>query len=174
MTLQGCLLLIQPRSPLVTLRSFQTMCLATWKLLSLIPLTLSHFTVASPPSHLTEQPSHSRLQRRSGQIPTWNNIPGGGQEMGTDELERSAQLIKLNQFAAVIPGDSPSPSRPMINDPLSLSEKPITLSTYQQKSPLRIVSNSGVCETRPGVKTYSGYIPINQNQSMFFWLFEAR
>lgn len=38
----------------------------------------------------------------------------------------------------------------------------------------RFLENSGVCETTPGVKTYSGYIEIGKNQSMFFWFFEAR
>lgn len=42
------------------------------------------------------------------------------------------------------------------------------------KPRLRYVRDSGICETRKGVKTYSGYIPNDRNQSMFFWLFEAR
>ncbi|EGG07771.1 carboxypeptidase S1 [Melampsora larici-populina 98AG31] len=39
---------------------------------------------------------------------------------------------------------------------------------------LRYVQDSGMCETRKGMKTYSGYIQNDRNQSMFFWLFEAR
>ncbi|KAG0145712.1 hypothetical protein CROQUDRAFT_45412 [Cronartium quercuum f. sp. fusiforme G11] len=38
----------------------------------------------------------------------------------------------------------------------------------------RFLKNSGVCETTPGVKTYSGYVQIGTNQSTFFWFFEAR
>jgi hypothetical protein len=31
-----------------------------------------------------------------------------------------------------------------------------------------------LCETVPGVKTYSGYIDIADDKHMFFWFFEAR
>ncbi|KAF8848062.1 alpha/beta-hydrolase [Acephala macrosclerotiorum] len=36
------------------------------------------------------------------------------------------------------------------------------------------VTNSGVCETTPGVNQYSGYFSVGQNMSMWFWFFEAR
>jgi len=39
---------------------------------------------------------------------------------------------------------------------------------------LRYVQNSGVCETTPGVNQVSGYVDVGQNQSMWFWFFEAR
>lgn len=39
---------------------------------------------------------------------------------------------------------------------------------------LDYVTNSGVCETTPGVNQYSGYISIGKNMSMWFWFFEAR
>jgi len=32
----------------------------------------------------------------------------------------------------------------------------------------------GVCETTPGVNSYSGYIDLDANTHMFFWFFEAR
>ena len=32
----------------------------------------------------------------------------------------------------------------------------------------------GVCETTPGVNSYSGYISLNESTNMFFWFFEAR
>ena len=32
----------------------------------------------------------------------------------------------------------------------------------------------GVCETTPGVNSYSGYISLNATTNMFFWFFEAR
>ncbi|KAI7940842.1 hypothetical protein MJO28_013127 [Puccinia striiformis f. sp. tritici] len=38
----------------------------------------------------------------------------------------------------------------------------------------RLIADSNICETTPGVHTYSGYINISQNHSMFFWFFEAR
>lgn len=41
-------------------------------------------------------------------------------------------------------------------------------------SSIAFVENSGVCETTPGVNTYSGYLSVGANMSMFFWFFEAR
>ncbi|OJD20220.1 hypothetical protein ACJ73_08447, partial [Blastomyces percursus] len=35
-------------------------------------------------------------------------------------------------------------------------------------------SNDGVCETTPGVKSYSGYVDLDEHSHMFFWFFEAR
>ena len=32
----------------------------------------------------------------------------------------------------------------------------------------------GVCETSPGVDSYSGYISLNESYNMFFYFFEAR
>ncbi|WPH04138.1 Carboxypeptidase S1-like B [Acrodontium crateriforme] len=32
----------------------------------------------------------------------------------------------------------------------------------------------GICELTPGVKSYSGYVDIEQDQHSFFWFFEAR
>ncbi|KAA1096504.1 hypothetical protein PGT21_018671 [Puccinia graminis f. sp. tritici] len=42
------------------------------------------------------------------------------------------------------------------------------------KGSYRYMVDSRVCETTPGVKSYSGYIDTGNNQSMFFWFFEAR
>ena len=41
-------------------------------------------------------------------------------------------------------------------------------------SRMDIVTNSGVCETTPGVRQYSGYFSVGQGMNMFFWFFEAR
>lgn len=32
----------------------------------------------------------------------------------------------------------------------------------------------GICELTPGVKSYSGYVDIEEHQHIFFWFFEAR
>ncbi|RDL36031.1 Carboxypeptidase [Venustampulla echinocandica] len=39
---------------------------------------------------------------------------------------------------------------------------------------LDFVANSGICETTPGVKQYSGYVSVGTNQNIWFWFFEAR
>ncbi|KAK7701937.1 hypothetical protein SLS64_010071 [Diaporthe eres] len=53
----------------------------------------------------------------------------------------------------------------------------ITYSVYEHaatNTTLEIVEDSGICETTPGVKTYSGYLSVGTNMSMWFWFFEAR
>lgn len=53
----------------------------------------------------------------------------------------------------------------------------ITYSVYEHtatNATLDIVEDSGICETTPGVKTYSGYLSVGTNMSMWFWFFEAR
>ncbi|KAH8884122.1 carboxypeptidase S1 [Thozetella sp. PMI_491] len=37
-----------------------------------------------------------------------------------------------------------------------------------------IVENSGICETTPGVKQYSGYLSVGEDMHMWFWFFAAR
>ncbi|RKU44280.1 hypothetical protein DL546_001629 [Coniochaeta pulveracea] len=39
---------------------------------------------------------------------------------------------------------------------------------------LQFVTNSGICETTPGVNQYSGYLTVGTNMNMWFWFFESR
>lgn len=34
---------------------------------------------------------------------------------------------------------------------------------------IEFVNNSGICETTPGVKQYSGYLSVGTNMNMWFW-----
>lgn len=42
--------------------------------------------------------------------------------------------------------------------------------TIRYKEP----GKAGVCETTPGVNSYSGYVDLDEETHMFFWFFEAR
>lgn len=42
--------------------------------------------------------------------------------------------------------------------------------TIRYKEP----GKEGVCETTPGVNSYSGYVDLDEDTHMFFWFFEAR
>lgn len=42
--------------------------------------------------------------------------------------------------------------------------------TIRYKKP----GEDGVCETTPGVNSYSGYVDLDADTHMFFWFFEAR
>ncbi|KAH8652102.1 carboxypeptidase 2 [Xylariales sp. PMI_506] len=42
--------------------------------------------------------------------------------------------------------------------------------TIRYKEP----GKAGICETTPGVNSYSGYVDLDANTHMFFWFFEAR
>lgn len=53
----------------------------------------------------------------------------------------------------------------------------VTYNVFEHRdtnSTLSFVQDSGICETTPGVTTYSGYLSIGTNMSMWFWFFEAR
>src|SRR3569833_1952705 len=39
---------------------------------------------------------------------------------------------------------------------------------------MSVVTNSGICETTPGVTQYSGYLSVGSNMNMWFWFFAAR
>lgn len=34
---------------------------------------------------------------------------------------------------------------------------------------IEFVENSGICEMTPGVKQYSGYLSVGEDQDMWFW-----
>ncbi|KAF8273258.1 putative carboxypeptidase S1 [Lactarius quietus] len=56
-------------------------------------------------------------------------------------------------------------------------KREVNLTAFEHEatgSKLSYVTNSGVCETTPGVNQYSGYLTVGNNMSMWFWLFEAR
>jgi len=36
---------------------------------------------------------------------------------------------------------------------------------------MELVTNSGICETTPGVNQYSGYLSVGTNMNMWFWLY---
>lgn len=53
----------------------------------------------------------------------------------------------------------------------------VTYNVFEHRdtnSTLSFVQDSGICETTPGVTTYSGYLSVGTNMSMWFWFFEAR
>jgi carboxypeptidase C (cathepsin A) len=39
---------------------------------------------------------------------------------------------------------------------------------------MEFVTDSGICETTPGVKQHSGYLDVGEDLRMWFWFFEAR
>ncbi|CAK5282267.1 unnamed protein product [Mycena citricolor] len=55
--------------------------------------------------------------------------------------------------------------------PLELNEN---LSPLVTPGALRVVENSGVCETTPGVYQASGYGDLSATESIFFWYFSSR
>ncbi|CDO70247.1 hypothetical protein BN946_scf184942.g47 [Trametes cinnabarina] len=82
----------------------------------------------------------------AGQVPVYNGVVGGI----PDSITR-AQL-KSSVFAATNGG--------------------ATIQTRPGK--LRVVENSGVCESTPGVYQASGYGDLTDNESLWFWFFAAR
>ncbi|KZF19851.1 putative carboxypeptidase S1 [Xylona heveae TC161] len=68
-----------------------------------------------------------------------------------------------------------------INLPLSARQLPANITDYKTiKSPTGVTirykepGKAGVCETTPGVNSYSGYVDLADDIHTFFWFFEAR
>jgi len=83
-------------------------------------------------------------------------------------LQALAFLFALFDFAVASPTQFPrqAPAEP---DGVTTITSPRG-STIRYKQP----GQDGVCETTPGVNSYSGYISLNETTNMFFWFFEAR
>ncbi|KAI0326943.1 serine carboxypeptidase [Cubamyces sp. BRFM 1775] len=65
------------------------------------------------------------------------------------------------------------PNLPVLGEPASeISRAGVARGIFPGK--LRIVENSGVCETTPGVYQASGYADLDKDNSLWFWFFEAR
>nr|GAT47487.1 carboxypeptidase s1 [Mycena chlorophos] len=58
--------------------------------------------------------------------------------------------------------------------PAPIVEKTSTKPLVTTPGALRVVENSGVCETTPGVFQASGYGDLTSTESIFFWYFNAR
>lgn len=71
-------------------------------------------------------------------------------------------------FASPLPSDSTS------QDKRSLVERDgVTYNVFEHKATgakMEFITNSGICETTPGVNQYSGYLSVGPNENMWFWL----
>lgn len=71
-------------------------------------------------------------------------------------------------FASPLPNDSTS------QDKRSLVERDgVTYNVFEHRATgakMEFVTNSGICETTPGVNQYSGYLSVGPNENMWFWL----
>jgi carboxypeptidase C (cathepsin A) len=64
----------------------------------------------------------------------------------------------------------PFASSQFVSPPSDLTE---TQGFYNQTVRYKQVPE-GICELTPGVKSYSGYVDVTPEQSVFWWFFEAR
>ncbi|KAI0768574.1 alpha/beta-hydrolase [Trametes elegans] len=83
----------------------------------------------------------------AGQVPVYDGVVGGVPDQATRAQLNSAVLAATTDDTAAV---NTTPGK------------------------LRVVENSGVCETTPGVYQASGYGDLTANQSLWFWFFEAR
>jgi hypothetical protein len=64
-----------------------------------------------------------------------------------------------------------SPTTP----PEDLPVDPTGVNTIYSPGGIQIrYKEPGICETTPGVHSYSGYVDLDDNTHIFFWFFEAR
>ncbi|KAH8102234.1 serine carboxypeptidase [Cristinia sonorae] len=77
------------------------------------------------------------------------------------------QIPAVNGVIGDVPTDAPlNESHEFLSD----AGKPAATTPGK----LRVVENSGVCETTPGVYQASGYGDLTSNESIWFWFFAAR
>ncbi|KAI0662545.1 serine carboxypeptidase [Cubamyces menziesii] len=82
----------------------------------------------------------------AGQVPTYNSVIGGRPDPATRARIKSGVLAATDGSAGV----TTTPGK------------------------LRVVENSGVCETTPGVYQASGYGDLTDTESLWFWFFASR
>lgn len=89
-----------------------------------------------------------------------------------------AKLVKLLTIgAAVVSAVPTSGVHPLLKRSAYTAEDGVEHTVIVDKTTnakLDFVTNSGVCETTPGVNQYSGYLSVGNGLNMFFWFFEAR
>ncbi|KAF7593866.1 hypothetical protein BBP40_010677 [Aspergillus hancockii] len=82
-------------------------------------------------------------------------------------------LLSLATASWALPESIPAPvgRRQLPKDPTGVQTLQTANNvTIRYKEP----GKEGVCETTPGVKSYSGYVDISPESHTFFWFFEAR
>lgn len=83
-------------------------------------------------------------------------------------------------LSASLPLASASSLPPHIEELLKkgLPAEPTDVKTIKSPGGVQIrykePGKQGVCETTPGVNSYSGYVDLDDETHMFFWFFEAR
>lgn len=89
---------------------------------------------------------------------------------------RASQLLSLLPLAAA--GWASPAGRPSSLLGRQLPEDPTGVKSIQTPNNVTIrykePGKDGVCETTPGVKSYSGYVDLSPDSHTFFWFFEAR
>lgn len=87
-------------------------------------------------------------------------------------------LFSIATWAAISSTLLPLASGSSRHDARQAPAKPSGVKTITSPNGVRIrykePGKSGVCETTPGVNSYSGYVDLNATTHMFFWFFEAR
>ncbi|KAK8062747.1 peptidase S10- serine carboxypeptidase [Apiospora hydei] len=85
-------------------------------------------------------------------------------------------LLSLPLIPNVAAESLPHPIEQLLRRQLPASPKGVKTITTPNNVTVRYKEPGleGVCETTPGVKSYSGYVDLDEHTHMFFWFFEAR
>jgi carboxypeptidase C (cathepsin A) len=86
-------------------------------------------------------------------------------------------FVLLAGAVAALAAPAAEPAHPHLQRSSYVTEEGIKHTVVKDRMTnvtLNYVSNSGVCETTPGVNQYSGYLDVGNGLHMFFWFFEAR
>ncbi|KAJ7932827.1 serine carboxypeptidase [Mycena leptocephala] len=96
--------------------------------------------------------SYALAGKSAGQIPIRNGVVGGVGAKKSTTLPTSTPTSTPTKTTTSIPTSTPTTT----------------------PGALRVVENSGICETTPGVFQASGYGDLTSTESIFFWYFAAR
>ncbi|KAK7911776.1 hypothetical protein PG985_014257 [Apiospora marii] len=92
-------------------------------------------------------------------------------------LRAAASLLLLLPLVPNVAAEPlPRPIEQLLRRQLPASPKGVKTITTPNNVTVRYKEpgSEGVCETTPGVKSYSGYVDLDESTHMFFWFFEAR
>jgi carboxypeptidase C (cathepsin A) len=91
-------------------------------------------------------------------------------------IEYLLAIAALPAFASAAPAQGDGPEH-LESKRSSYTDNGVQHTVFEHEATgakIDFVTNSGICETTPGVNQYSGYLSVGSNENMWFWFFEAR
>ncbi|KAI1370173.1 peptidase [Hypoxylon crocopeplum] len=92
---------------------------------------------------------------------------------GLGKVTAAAALQLFSLYASTSAGSLPSHIENLVKKQVPAEPEGVKTITSPSGTTIRY-KEPGICETTPGVNSYSGYVDLDEDTHMFFWFFEAR